>query len=340
MRYASMFAGIGGFDLGFDQAGMTPTFQCDIDPHCLATLDRWWPDTPKGEDINRVSGSSIGRPDVIAGGFPCQDVSVAAPHRRGLDGARSSNYYGFVRLLGEHLRLVDDTSARWAVIENTEGLLRSRDGRDMAAVVSGLEDLGYGWAYRVVDGRHFGTPQRRRRVLIVGCRGGDTFAAGRVLGLVGAGSEVAAPDAGAARPRGPQAVAGPVGPGLTVLRKSARATKSIAAGGWEGWVAVDDDANTLTGFDGGSPLRQTHLIVHPDGRVRTTTLTEWERMQGFPDGHTDRSPRGQRFTQLGNAVHVGMARWFGDRLVTEHLTNPAPVTRHLALAGESAGTLW
>lgn len=100
-----------------------------------------------------------------------------------------------------------------------------------------------------------------------------------------------------------------------IWRKSARPRASLAAGGYETWVA-DDHANTLTGFDGGLPTRQTHLIAQ-GGRVRTLTPLEWERLQCLPDGHTDVPgvPESERFTMLGNAMHVGMAEWLGRRLV-------------------------
>jgi site-specific DNA-cytosine methylase len=95
-------------------------------------------------------------------------------------------------------------------------------------------------------------------------------------------------------------------------------------------------ANTLTGFDGGGPARQTHLIAQ-QGRLRTLTFTEWERLQGFPDGWTDGIPPGDlrrnkvliragRYTVLGNSMHVGMAEWLGARLMKEnaHVTQLHP----------------
>ena len=80
---------------------------------------------------------------------------------------------------------------------------------------------------------------------------------------------------------------------------------------------ADGVANTLTGFDGGNALRQTHLIAQA-GRLRTLTLTEWERLQGFDDGWTEGIPDNQRFKAIGNSMHVGMAEWLGHRLMKEH----------------------
>lgn len=329
LTYASAFAGVGGFDLAFDRAGMHPTVQIEIDRQCLRVLTEHWPTVPKGGDIREFSGKDLGNPDVLCGGFPCKDTSIAAPHRLGLAGSRSGLYWEFHRLLDEHLRLVDESRPRWTIIENPDGLLRSNGGRDMAAVVRGLENLGYGWAYRVVDGRHLGTPQRRRRVFVVGHRGGDPRPAWQVLGDDDTGSEVARPGAvrGAARRSRPAASPSLPG-GVIVWRKSARARAKLAAGGYETWVA-DGQANTLTGFDGGAPDRQTHLILQ-SGRLRTLTAREWERLQGFPDDWTATASPSARWEQLGNAIAVPMAAWLARRLMAVDAALPMIPLRRTA----------
>ena len=77
-------------------------------------------------------------------------------------------------------------------------------------------------------------------------------------------------------------------------------------------------ANTLTTFDAGGPARQTHLIVLPDGRVRTLTPREWERLSGFADGWTEGIPDGARFTALGNCVHAATGEWIAERVERVH----------------------
>lgn len=312
MRYASIFAGIGGFDVAFDAAGMTPTVQVEIDKNCQRVLARHWPDVERAGDVGDVSGRDLGRIDVLVGGFPCKDTSIAAPHRLGLAGDRSGQFWEFARLLGEYARLVDETGPEWAVIENPEGLLRSNDGRDMAAVLHTMVELGYGVAYRVLDARGFGSPQRRRRILLVGHRGGDPGPSSQVLDLAEDGG--LAPGVPAQRSlHRPRAAGGPGGDrGAVVWRKSARPRMTADKGGYATWIN-DGEANTLTGFDSGT-TRQTHLI-YQDGRLRVPVLTEWERLQGFPDDWTAGVPDGARFEQLGNAVHVGTAAWLAERLV-------------------------
>ena len=163
MRYLSLFSGVGGFDLGFDRAGMTCAGQVEFDAAARSVLERHWPDAKRINDVREVQGDEFGTVDLICGGFPCQDVSVAG-RRAGLAGERSGLWYEFHRL-------IDRVRPRWAVIENVPGLLSSNGGRDFAAVLRGLVKCGYGVTWRVLDAQYFGVPQRRRRVFIVGSLG-------------------------------------------------------------------------------------------------------------------------------------------------------------------------
>ena len=163
LRYLSLFSGIGGFDLGFDRAGMVCAGQVEFDEKARAVLAKHWPDVPRLNDVMEVNGDEFGSIDLICGGFPCQDVSVAG-RRAGLAGERSGLWYEFHRL-------IDRAKPGTVVIENVPGLLSSNGGRDFAAVLRGLVECGYGVAWRILDAQYFGVPQRRRRVFIVGSLG-------------------------------------------------------------------------------------------------------------------------------------------------------------------------
>ena len=171
MKVGSLFSGIGGFDLGLERAGMEVRWQCEIDTAAQSVLRRHWPDAVLYDDVTTLGGD-VERVDLIAGGFPCQDLSVAG-RRAGLAGKRSGLFYEF-------MRVVDEIAPAWVLIENVPGLLSSNGGRDMGAVLGTLGELGYGWAYRVLDAQYFGVAQRRRRVFIVGCLG-DSARAAQVL---------------------------------------------------------------------------------------------------------------------------------------------------------------
>lgn len=158
LTFGSLFSGIGGFDLGLERAGMECLWQCEIDTSASKVLSQYWPDVQNIGDVKNVTAANLPSVDVIVGGFPCQDVSVAGK-REGLAGSRSGLWWEFHRVIREF-------RPSWVVIENVPGLLSSNEGRDFAA------ELGYGVAWRILDAQYFGVPQRRRRVFIVGHLGG------------------------------------------------------------------------------------------------------------------------------------------------------------------------
>ena len=159
----SLFTGVGGFDLGAEQAGAQIDWAVEIDPQARAVLRHRFPNTTIYEDVCDVGKSTLTPTTAIIGGFPCQDLSVAGK-RKGMAGERSGLWWEFHRIIGE-------CKPRWVVVENVPGLLSSNEGRDMLQLVESLEELGYGWAYRIFDSQYFGVAQRRRRVFIVGYLG-------------------------------------------------------------------------------------------------------------------------------------------------------------------------
>ena len=180
MKAISLFSGVGGLDRGFELAGIETVLQAEQEPWALEVLARHWPETERVTDVRAVGVSLAGQHgryiplggrggiehdaggsgvDLIYGGFPCQDVSVAGK-RAGLDGARSGLWFEFHRIVRE-LR------PRWVVIENVPGLLSSNGGADFAVILAGLDELGFDAAWAVLDSQHFGVPQRRRRVFVV-----------------------------------------------------------------------------------------------------------------------------------------------------------------------------
>ena len=173
MKVASFFSGIGGIDLGLERAGMEVSFQCEILDFGRRVLKKHWPDCPISNDITTVKAQDIPDVDVFAGGFPCQDLSLANQgKRKGLEGERSGLFYKYAELIKEK-------KPRWVFIENVPGLLNSAKGADFNAVLTTLDELGYGVAWRVLDAKYFGTPQRRRRTYIVASLG--TIGAAEVL---------------------------------------------------------------------------------------------------------------------------------------------------------------
>jgi DNA (cytosine-5)-methyltransferase 1 len=160
MRFLSLFAGIGGFDLGLERAGWVCAGQVEIDPFAQLVLAKHWPSIPRWADVRELEAADVvaraGRPDAIVGGFPCQDVSFAGRGAGIRDGTRSGLWAEFSRLLGE-LR------PRWAIVENVPAL-RKR-GADL--VLGDLEALGYTCRPALVGADAVGSPQKRQRVFVI-----------------------------------------------------------------------------------------------------------------------------------------------------------------------------
>jgi len=299
MKIGSVFAGIGGFDLAFQRAGCHVVWQIEIDRFCLSVLNERFPDIKRFKDIRGLKADDLDPVDLICGGFPCQDFSTAGRHK-GLAGSQSGLWWEFHRI-------VAGLRPAWVVVENVVGMLSSRRGWDMGAILRSLGDLGYWWAYRVLDAQWFGLPQRRKRVFVVGHIGDRTAPA-------------------------------------KVLLEPEDCPGNTAAGREEGYE-FDGAFASSVGEVGGSGLKADTLVSHyfkgptTAGRdssvrnvlvdhvgVRRFTPLECERLQGFPDGWTClcgalgntsicTCPHSPRYRALGNAVAVPVVAWIARRIL-------------------------
>ena len=159
MNFGSLFSGIGGFDLGFERAGMECAWQVEIDESCLRVLYKHWPNIPKYKDIRDVGKHNLATVDLICGGFPCQDVSLAGK-RAGLEGKRST-------LWSEFYRIICELRPRWVVIENVPGLLPINNGEFFRKILRELAQSGYDAEWKVIPASAIGAPHRRERIWIV-----------------------------------------------------------------------------------------------------------------------------------------------------------------------------
>ena len=235
MKAGTVFTGIGGFDLGFEQAGIDISWQCEIDKPASEVLREHWNVSNIGDvkDVGRTSGTV----DVIAGGFPCQDVSLAGK-RAGLAGNRSGLWFEFARV-------IDELEPGWVVIENVPGLLSSNKGRDFSVIVQWLAERGYGVSWRVLDAQYFGLAQRRKRVFIVGSLGN------------GRSAEVLFERKSGWWNTPPSREAGQGTPGTFTVR-------SGKDGGGKGYLGLKSSAMTL----GGQPQWvEQHVMAHGQGNA-------------------------------------------------------------------------
>lgn len=179
LAHISLFSGVGGFDLAASEAGIPTIAACEIDKAARGVLADHFPDTHIYLDVKEVTGDSLrslgadpGR-TVLTAGWPCQGNSVAG-RRGGMDDERSGLWAEVARILAEF-------RPAWFVGENVPGLLSVAGGWDYATVLGDMARLGYGFAWRVLDARRFGVPQRRRRIVLVGHLGDDGRAPAQVL---------------------------------------------------------------------------------------------------------------------------------------------------------------
>jgi DNA (cytosine-5)-methyltransferase 1 len=156
MKFGSLFSGVGGMDLGLERAGMECAWQVEIDPFCRKILAKHWKDVPKYDDVRTVGKHNLELVDLIAGGFPCQDISVASSTRSGLDGERSG-------LWNEHKRIIRLLRPRYALIENSSALLN----RGLDRILCDLAAIGYDAEWEVIRASDVGAPHRRERLFIV-----------------------------------------------------------------------------------------------------------------------------------------------------------------------------
>lgn len=169
MKYISLFSGIEAATVAWEPLGWEPVAFCEIDAFPSAVLAHRFPEVPNLGDITKVDWRKYhGAIDLVVGGSPCQSFSIAG-NREGLKGESG--------LMFEYIRAVREIRPRYFVWENVPGALSSENGEAFRQLLSEMDELGYGLAWRVLDAQFFGVAQRRRRVFLVGCLGDPERAA-------------------------------------------------------------------------------------------------------------------------------------------------------------------
>ena len=165
--FGSLFAGVGGFDKGFENAGFECLWQVEYDRACRSVLERHWPGVDRSvTDVTLANRTNLKPVDIIVGGFPCQDVSVAGA-RAGLDGERSGLWF-------QALRIIEELQPKMVVIENVPGLISSNGGEDLRTVLDGLVKASYAiTGLDILDSQNFGVAQQRERIFICAHRTDD-----------------------------------------------------------------------------------------------------------------------------------------------------------------------
>lgn len=281
---AGLFAGIGGMERGLEAAGGHAELLCENWEPAMAVLSERFPGVPLVGDIRELR--SLPRVDVVAAGFPCTDLSQAG-RTKGIQGKASG-------LVAEVFRLLKRNKVPVLLLENVRNMLVLDGGEAMRYLVAELEALGYRWAYRLVDSRFTGVPQRRQRVIFVASREIDPRGV------------LFADDAGEPDP--------------------ARYRDDCFGFYWtEGLRGLGWAQDAVPTLKGGSTIgipsppgvwaRKNELGV----RLVVPAIEEAEELQGFPRRWTEptcpvSNRRGTRWKLVGNAVTVGVSTWIGRRL--------------------------
>jgi DNA (cytosine-5)-methyltransferase 1 len=284
LRVAGLFAGVGGFELGLHLAGHRCVLLCEIDEGARAVLAAHFPGVALHGDVRQLRG--LPPVDLVAAGFPCQDLSQAGK-TAGIGGAQSGLVAEVFRLLGS----MRDAPRR-LLLENVPFMLQLDGGRAMAYLRQRLEEAGFRWAYRTVDTRAFGLPQRRERVLLLASRTDDPCS---VLFADDAGERAFDEDA---------------------LACGFYSTEGNTGLGW----AVDAVPPIKPGSGLGIPSPPAIWMRGLDGAIVTPGVRDAEGLQGFPADWTlpavlgRKTKEGARWKLVGNAVSVPVAEWLGRRL--------------------------
>jgi DNA (cytosine-5)-methyltransferase 1 len=304
LTVGSLFAGIGGFDLGLERAGMQVKWQVDNEPFAQHILNKHWPDVPCYSDIRDVRGEEVEPVDILCGGFPCQDISSAGK-KVGIDGARSG-------LWTEYARLVGELRPRYVIVENVAALRK----RGLDRVVGDLAALGYDAEWDCIRAADVGAPHRRDRLWLVAYPNRDgepphaqheetrrlSDAAGRGLSDASGESVRQQPRRRGGESRSSEALTGLDGKAASLAdaqgvgqRESTTQTDTVAAG-WEARRVFGSGSERATPAQWGAAA---WWAVEPDvGRVADGIPARVDRLKG-----------------LGNALVPQIAQWIGERIV-------------------------
>ena len=299
MIYGSVCSGIECATVAWHPLGWRPAFFSETEKFPRAVLKHRYPDVPLRGDFTEIEAGDHEPIDLLVGGTPCQSFSVAG-QRGGLDDERGNLSLAFCRL-AQRLR------PQWVVWENVPGVLSMDEGRALGTILGLFSQVGYGWAYRVLDAQHFGVPQRRPRVILVGYLG-DWRPAAEVLfepaclswdpakgaeageivaGLTESGVGTCGADdnraqAGHLIPIIPVLASGAggangAGQGAAAFAENSRAELRLEGG---------DGQTTSSLKSGGGKPGQSYPAIIQNMAVRRLTPVECERLQGLPDNWT------------------------------------------------------
>jgi DNA (cytosine-5)-methyltransferase 1 len=297
MNVVALFAGIGGIELGLHKNGFQTELFCEILDEARIVLSDNFPNIPIHTDVTTLK--SIPKVDLLTAGFPCQDLSMAGK-KQGISGINSS-------LVGEVFRLIKNAkndAPNFILIENVPYLLSLNKGEAIKQITATFNELGYNWAYRIVDPRGFGIPQRRPRMI---------FLASKIMhpkNLLFSEDEQDNP----------------------LIDDKIDITGHANYGFYwtEGKIGIGWAKDSVPPIKGGSTIgipSPPAIWLPKEDFFGTPTIEDAERLQGFPSRWTEsiennNFKKGRRWKLVGNAVNTSVSEWLGRKIVHQQLSKP------------------
>lgn len=304
MKYVSLFSGIEAATVAWEPLGWEPVCFAEFDEFPSAVLAERYPEVPNIGDVTKMNWKKYrNKVDLVVGGSPCQSFSIAGK-REGLQGESG--------LMFEYIRAVREIRPRWFLWENVPGALSSENGEAFRQLLSEMDKLGYGLAWRILDAQFFGVAQRRRRLFLVGHLG-----ACPPVGVLIEPESMRGDLESSAEKR------------ASLAEEAGRSPRSAGfkyhqGAGARGVGAEPEQSPTLTA-DWHNPAVYPIVFSEEGGDmvVRRLTPRECERLQGFPSDWTkipyrgkpaDECPDGPRYKAIGNSMAVPVMRFIGERI--------------------------
>jgi len=329
IKYADLFGGIGGFRLGIEKSGINArcVFYSDLDKYSVKIYNKNFKENHAPSDIRKVGAGDVPEIDMLCGGFPCQAFSLAG-RREGFRDPRGTLFF-------EIARIIEAKRPKIVFLENVKGLLSHEKGQTFACILQTLEKLGYDAQWMVLNSRFFGVPQNRERVFIIGHSRAEPT---RQIFPIRETGELSCSE-NRSEQKAEKRIRSRHIPLASTLEASYGKTKSLTntvsntAGGLGGKTGLyqvqplaylgrnqkNYDNTTMLTIDG----RQS-TGLREGQRIRRLTPTECERLQGFPDGWTQKGltkegkeiniSDSQRYKVLGNAVTTNVIEFLGKHL--------------------------
>jgi len=278
IKVFSMFSGVGGFELGFQQANLQTQVVgfCEIDKYASQILETKFKEIKNYGDATKINETKLPNFDILVGGFPCQPFSMAGK-RKGFDEARGTLFFDVARILAHK-------KPRNFILENVKGLLSHNKGKTFETILGILSDLGYIVEWELLNSKNYGVPQSRERVYIVGHLRGQSRS--KVFSFRKSTEK---------SNQNPKLLTKNLGQAQRVFSTNGISVSIIALGGGQG---------AKTGL----------YEVKKGTQIRRLTPIECERLQGFPDNWTEGLSDTQRYKCLGNAVTTNVIEWIGKQL--------------------------